>query len=180
LLRKANSSVQVKDSELNNTELRNWKAVQEKLQSHQLELPAIADFHMSKSVGCSVQSQASPTVTKTRAKGQAFWIIDKGPGQSFAKRRLDVKDYAALQGWDTDAQKNYLKIGSNRFLTDSELREALGNGFNMAVFEAILQKLLHCHLEATEAIHAGGVETFELPDEESDPGTKVVPRRKVR
>ena len=46
LLRKANSSVQVKDSELNNTELRNWKAVQEKIQSHQLELPAIADFHM--------------------------------------------------------------------------------------------------------------------------------------
>jgi DNA-cytosine methyltransferase len=185
LLRKANSSVQVKDSELNNSELRNWKAVQEKIQSHQLELPAIADFHMSKSFGCSVQSQASPTVTKTRAKGQAFWIIDKGPGQSFVKRRLDATDYAALQGWDADAQKNYLKIGSNRFLTDSELREALGNGFNMAVFEAILQKLLHCHLEATEAIHAGG-EVLEGTDEESDPGTKVgtkvVPclRRKVR
>ena len=55
----------------------------------------------------------------------------------------------------------------------------------MAVFEAILQKLLHCHLEATEAIHAGG-EVLEGTDEESDPGTKVgtkvVPclRRKVR
>ena len=72
-----------------------------------------------------------------------------------------------------------MKIGSNRFLTDSELREALGNGFNMAVFEAILQKLLHCHLEATEAIHAGG-EVLEGTDEESDPGAKVGNGTKVR
>ena len=182
LLRKANSSVQVKDSELNNTELRNWKAVQEKIQSHQLELPAIADFHMSKSFGCSVQSQASPTVTKTRAKGQAFWIIDKGPGQSFVKRRLDATDYAALQGWDADAQKKYLKIGRNKLLTDSELREALGNGFNLAVFEAILNKLLQCHLDATEAIHAGrrATQKEEESDEESDQGKKVGPRARGR
>jgi DNA-cytosine methyltransferase len=180
LLRKANSSVQVKDSELNNTELRNWKAVQEKLQSHQLKLPAIADFHMSKSVGCSVQSLCSPTITKTRARGQAFWLIDRIRNGSlteghFVKRRLDVTDYAALQGWDADSQKNYLKIGRNRFLTDAELREALGNGFNMAVFEAILQKLLLCHLDAAEAIHA----EVGVPDEGSDPGTKVGPRRKI-
>ena len=155
-----------------------------KLESHQLKLPAIADFHMSKSVGCSVQSLSSPTITKTRARAQAFWLIDRIRNGSlteghFVKRRLDVTDYAALQGWDADAQKNYLKIGRNRFLTDTELREALGNGFNMAVFEAILQKLLLCHLDAAEAIHAKVDET----DEEGPrlvPGTLVGPRRKVR
>jgi site-specific DNA-cytosine methylase len=175
LLRKASTGTQVKDSELNYTELRNWQAVQQQIQSHQLRLPAIADFHMSKSFGCSVQSQASPTITKSRAKAQAFWIIDQGPGQSFVKRRLDATDYAALQGWDADAQKKYLKIGRNKLLTDSELREALGNGFNLAVFEAILNKLLQCHLDATEAIHAEIVS-----DEESDPGTKVGPRARGR
>ena len=187
LLRKASTGTQVKDSELNYTELRNWQAVQQQIQSHQLRLPAIADFHMSKSFGCSVQSQASPTITKSRAKAQAFWIIDQGPGQSFVKRRLDVTDYAALQGWDADAQKNYLKFGRNKLLTDSELREALGNGFNLAVFEAILNKLLQCHYDATEAIHAGRRATQkekesdeELSDEESDPGKKVGPRARGR
>jgi site-specific DNA-cytosine methylase len=173
LLRKASSATQVKDSELTNTELRNWQAVQQKNQSQQLKLPAIADFHMSKSFGCSVQSEVSPTITKSRAKAQAFWLIDKARSKGseglahFVKRRLDCKDYAALQGWSPDAQKNYLQIGKNKLLTDSELREALGNGFNMAVVETIIQKLLQCHLEATEAIHA---ETHQLPtDEESDP-----------
>ena len=176
LLRKASSATQVKDSELTNTELRNWQAVQQKNQSQQLKLPAIADFHMSKSFGCSVQSEVSPTITKSMAKAQAFWLIDKACSKGslteghFVKRRLDVKDYAALQGWDADAQKNYLKIGRNKLLTDSELREALGNGFNMAVVETIIQKLLQCHLEATEAIHAESVS-----DEESDPDT-VSPR----
>ena len=134
-----------------------------------------------------MQSQASPTITKSRAKAQAFWIIDQGPGQSFVKRRLDATDYAALQGWDADAQKKYLKIGRNKLLTDSELREALGNGFNLAVFEAILNKLLQCHYDATEAIHAGRRATQkekesdeELSDEESDPGKKVGPRARGR
>ena len=45
----------------------------------------------------------------------------------------------------------------------------------MDVFEAILQKLLLCHLDAAEAIHA----EVDVPDEE-DPGTMVGPRRKVR
>ena len=187
LLRKASSATQVKDSELNYTELRNWQAVQQKIQSHQLRLPAIADFHMSKSFGCSVQSQVSPTITASRAKAQAFWLIDKISNGSlteghFVKRRLDATDYAALQGWDADAQKKYLKIGRNKLLTDSELREALGNGFNLAVFEAILNKLLQCHLDATEAIHAGrrATQKEEESDEESDQGKKVGPRARGR
>ena len=100
----------------------------------------------------------------------------------FVKRRLDATDYAALQGWDADAQKKYLKIGRNKLLTDSELREALGNGFNLAVFEAILNKLLQCHLDATEAIHAGrrATQKEEESDEESDQGKKVGPRARGR
>jgi DNA-cytosine methyltransferase len=183
LLRKANSSLQVKDSELNNTELRNWRTVQGKL-SQQTEFPVIADFHMSESFGASFQSQRSPTITKTRARGQAFWLIDKISNGSltegrFVKRRLDVSDYAALQGWDTAAQKNYLKIGRNRFLTDSELREALGNGFNIAVFEAILQNLLLCHFNATEAIHAR-CDEIRLAIEEDSELRLMHPRWKVR
>ena len=55
LLRKANSYLQVKDTELNNTELRNWRAVQQKLQSQPTTYPVIADFHMSNTFGTSVQ-----------------------------------------------------------------------------------------------------------------------------
>ena len=95
------------------------------------------------------------------------------------KRRLDVSDYAALQGWDTVAQKNYLKIDRNRFLADSELREALGNGFNMVVFEAILQNMLLCHCDAAEAIHTRcnqDIDCFE-----KDSGLRLMrPRWKVR
>ena len=125
LLRKANSCLQVKDTELNNTELRNWRAVQQKLQSQPTKYPVIADFHMSNTFGTSVQELTSPTITKTRARGQAFWLIDKISNGSlteghFVKRRLDVSDYAALQVWDTDAQKNYLKLeGTASLLTQS-------------------------------------------------------------
>ena len=187
LLRKANSCLQVKDTELNNTELRNWRAVQQKLQSQLTKYPVIADFHMSNTFGTSVQELTSPTITKTRARGQAFWLIDKISNGSlteghFVKRRLDVSDYAALQGWDTDAQKNYLKIGRNRFLTDSELREALGNGFNMVVFEAILQNILLCHFDVAEARYRPysrcdqDIDCFE-----KDSGLRLMrPRWKVR
>ena len=89
--------------------------MQQKLQSQQTKCPVIADFHMSKSFGTSVQERTSPTITKTRARGQAFWLMDRIRNSSlteghFVKRRLDVSDYAALQGWDTDAQNNYLKM----------------------------------------------------------------------
>ena len=62
-----------------------------------------------------------------------------------AKRRLDVSDYAALRGWDKTAQGGDLKLGNNRFLSESEMLEALGNGFNVCVFEAILWRILICH-----------------------------------
>ena len=91
------------------------------------------------------------------------------------KRRLDVSDYAALQGWDTAAQKSYLIIGRNRFLTDSELREALGNGFDMVVFEAIHQQLLLCHCDAAVAIHT----TDNHTTDEENSGTKVRPRHRL-
>ena len=185
LLRKASSATQVKDSELTNTELRNWQAVQQQIKSQQLKLPAIADFHMSKSFGCSVQSEVSPTITKSRAKAQAFWLIDKACSKGslteghFVKRRLDVKDYAALQGWDPDAQKNYLKFGRKK--TNCSQIQNSGRHWGMAstwlwlkpssrnfcsatsrqprpsTQRACLMRSptqTQCHLDATEAIHA--------------------------
>ena len=85
----------------------------------------------------------------------------------FYKRRLDVNDDAALQGWDSKSRRNYLGIG--RFyphclqrwdskarshhsavlpsspLSTTQLLEALGNGFSVNVFEALFKQMLMCY-----------------------------------
>ena len=78
MLRRANDCQQVKDADLNYTELRNWTAVQERLASRPKRFPVVADYHTSSAFRTSLQEEASPTMTKTRAKGKAFWIIDQG------------------------------------------------------------------------------------------------------
>ena len=62
-----------------------------------------------------------------------------------AKRRLDISDYAALQGWDKSAQAGYLKLGKNRNLNDSQILEAIGNGYNVKVVDAILHWVFLCN-----------------------------------
>ena len=152
MLRRANDCQQVKDADLNYTELRNWTAVQERLARKAHAFPVVADFYMSTAFGTSLQEQTSLTITKTRARGKAFWLIDKVQkkpfGKVLVKRRLDVSDDAALQGWDKEAQVGYLKIGNNRFLSESVMLEALGIGFNVCVFETILWRILICHANA--------------------------------
>ena len=85
MLRRANDCQQVEDADLNHTELRNWKAVQERLASPLTRFPVVADFHMCTAFGTSLQEEASPTITKTRARGKACWLIDKVQKGSFGK-----------------------------------------------------------------------------------------------
>ena len=87
--------------------------MQKRLASPLTRFPVVADFHRSSAFGTSLQEEASPTITKTRARGKALWLIDKvrfGSLQGvLAKRSLDVSDHAALQGWDKAAQVRYLE-----------------------------------------------------------------------
>ena len=101
VLRGTNLSPQVPDYELNHTELRNWIAVRDELLrlGTSVGYPIIADFHQSSVFGTSWQSRKSPTVTKTRAGSRAFWIVNRN-GDGFEKRKLDLTDYATLQGWE--------------------------------------------------------------------------------
>ena len=73
----------VADSDLNFTELRNWNKIKEQLQAkmnlNSVEFPVIGDFHMSESFGTSWQEQKSPTITKTRARGEACFLYRQAP-----------------------------------------------------------------------------------------------------
>ena len=105
------------------------------------------------------------TITKNRAQSRAFWIIDKSrDGLGFSKRRLTVRDYAQLMGWDKKSQTQYLGIdqfhcprnanqplparlkgveyGSK--LSQSQLLAGLGNSFSVPVFQAIAENILKC------------------------------------
>ena len=125
-----------------------------------IKMPIIADFQMSKTFGTSWQSRKCPTITKARAGGRAFWLVDQvdfGPGtdeHGFVKRRLDASDYATLQGWDKVGQQKYLGIRSwandeddvqkNPELSKGQLLGALGNSFSITVVAAIMENLLQC------------------------------------
>ena len=61
---------------------------------------------------------------------------------------MSVPDIASLQRWDNDTQMDYLHIGNHshiagKFLSETKLLGALGNGFFCHVFEAIFRNLLH-------------------------------------
>ena len=143
LLPPAKQHSAITDRKLNFTERRNWELIQQEMETKDAKFPVIADFHQSTAFGTSWHSHYCPTITKTRAKGRAFWLIDKRGGD-LCKRRLDVEDYAALQGWDRFGQKDYLRIGSKDFMRKAKMLEALGNGFSVTVFQAIFYKYLKC------------------------------------
>ena len=104
------------------------------------------------------------TITKARAQQRAFWIIDKSrDGLGFSKRRLEVRDYAQLMGWDNKSQTQYLGIKQFHcsrnpmaplrarlkgdtlpWLSDSQLLAGLGNSFSVPVFQAIAENMLKC------------------------------------
>ena len=110
LVPSSSSGRQVEDWELTYTEKRNWHEIKRKLEERtDVKFPVIGDFHQSKAYGCSYKEGKSPTITKARAGGRAFWIINKD-ASGLSKRRLEVGDYAQLMGWDKKSQKNYLGI----------------------------------------------------------------------
>ena len=102
LVASSRSGQQVEDWELTYTELRNWIGIKCQLEDRtDVKYPAIGDFQQSKAFGFSWQERKSMTITQSRAQNKAFWIIDKSrDGLGFSKRRLTVRDYAQLMGWD--------------------------------------------------------------------------------
>ena len=159
------SGQQVEDWELTYTELRNWTGIRGQLEARtDVKYPVIGDFQQSKAFGISLQERKCMTITKSRAQQRAFWIIDKCKDGSLTKRRLNIRDYAQLMGWDKKSQTHYLGIdqfhcprndsqplpvrikgvsyGSK--LSQSQLLAALGNSFSVAVFQAIAEGLLRC------------------------------------
>jgi DNA-cytosine methyltransferase len=160
------SGPQVDDCELSNTERRNWIGIKNTLNDRtDVKYPVIGDFQQSKAFGISWQERKSPTITKARAGQRAFWIIDKlKDGLGFSKRRLEVRDYAQLMGWDNKSQTQYLGIDKQFHcsrnpmaplparlkgdtlpqLSQSQLLAALGNSFSVPVFQAIAENMLKC------------------------------------
>jgi len=160
------SGPQVEDCELSNTERRNWIGIKNTLNDRtDVKYPVIGDFQQSKAFGISWQERKSPTITKARAGQRAFWIIDKlKDGLGFSKRRLEVRDYATLMGWDNKSQTQYLGIDKQFHcsrnpmaplparlkgdtlpqLSQSQLLAALGNSFSVPVFQAIAENMLKC------------------------------------
>ena len=159
------SGQQVEDWELTYTESRNWNGIRGQLEARSdVKFPVIGDFQQSKAFGLSLQERKCMTITKSRAQSRAFWIIDKCKDGSLTKRRLTVRDYAQLMGWDKKSQTQYLGIdqfhcprndsqplpvrikgvsyGSK--LSQSQLLAALGNSFSVPVFQAIVEGLLRC------------------------------------
>ena len=164
LVASSTSGHQVEDWELTNTERRNWTAIMQVLKDRKdVKYPVIGDFQQSKAFGISWQDRKSMTITKSRAQARAFWIIDRD-GSVFSKRRLTVRDYAQLQGWDKKSQTHYLAIdqfhcprnanqplpvllkgvnyGSK--LSQAQLLAGLGNSFSVPVFQAIAENILKC------------------------------------
>ena len=160
------SGPQVDDCELSNTERRNWIGIKHQLEDRtDVKYPVIGDFQQSKAFGLSWQEHKSMTITKARAQQRAFWIIDKSrDGLGFSKRRLEVRDYAQLMGWDNKSQTQYLGIDKQFHcsrnpmaplparlkgdtlpqLSQSQLLAALGNSFSVPVFQAIAENMLKC------------------------------------
>ena len=160
------SGPQVEDCELSNTERRNWIGIKHQLKDRtDVKYPVIGDFQQSKAFGISWQERKSMTITKSRAQSRAFWIINKSrDGLGFSKRRLTVRDYAQLMGWDKKSQTQYLGIdqfhcprnanqplsaplkgveyGSK--LSQCQLLAGLGNSFSVPVFQAIAGNMLKC------------------------------------
>ena len=133
------------DEELTYTENRNWKKIKKHLVANQdrFRYPVIGDFHQSEKFGVSMQDRKSPTITKSRARARAFFLITK----ELQKRRLTVTDFAKLQGWPTELQRSWLGIQDN-VLPETKLLEALGNGFSCHVFEAIFKQLLYARISS--------------------------------
>ena len=166
LVASSTSGPLVEDWELTNTELRNWTAIKCQLKDRKdVKYPVIGDFQQSKAFGISWQDRKCPTITKSRAQARAFWIIDRSrDGSGFSKRRLTVRDYASLMGWDKKSQTQYLaieqfhcpknaneplpkclkgvKYGSK--LSQAQLLAGLGNSFSVPVFSAIAENILKC------------------------------------
>ena len=166
LVASSTSGRQVEDWELTCTELRNWTGIKRQLKDRtDVKYPVIGDFQQSKAFGISFQERKAPTITKSRAQARAFWIIDRSrDGSGFSKRRLTVRDYASLMGWDKKSQTQYLAIeqfhcprnanqplpvrlkgveyGSK--LSQSQLLAGLGNSFSVPVFQAIAENILKC------------------------------------
>ena len=165
LVASSTSGQQVQDWELTNTERRNWTAIMQVLKDRKdVKYPVIGDFQQSRAFGISWQERKSMTITKSRAQARAFWIIDKSRDGSFSKRRLTVRDYAQLMGWDKKSQTHYLaidqfhcprnanqplpvplkgvKYGSK--LSQAQLLAGLGNSFSVPVFQAIAENILKC------------------------------------
>ena len=166
LVASSTSGRQVEDWELTNTERRNWTGIKRQLKDRtDVKYPVIGDFQQSKAFGISWQQRKCMTITKSRAQQRAFWIIDKSrDGLGFSKRRLTVRDYAQLMGWDKKSQTQYLGIdqfhcprnanqplparlkgveyGSQ--LSQSQLLAGLGNSFSVPVFQAIAENMLKC------------------------------------
>ena len=103
--------------------------------------PVIGDFHQLENFGVSMQDQKAPTISRARARGKGFFVID----ENLQKHRLTVTDIANLQGWPTELQHSWLGIQDN-VLPETKLIEALGNGFSCHVFEAIFRQLLYARV----------------------------------
>ena len=108
----------------------------------------------------------------------------KKDGLGFAKRRLNLRDYAQLQGWDKKSQTQYLDIPRNSNqalrsnLSQSQLLAALGNSFSVPVFQAIAENMLKCFngLKAkSDFDDSDSDEPPTDPDEWQDPNDKKGP-----
>ena len=136
----------------NNTIQRNWGLVEGLLDSKRWcdhKGPWIADLMQSPSHGPYV-SAAVPTITKSHAPCNAYWLVvvdaasesekdskpEPGKKRKYKKRPLTVKDVLLAQGWTATAATTKFKD-----IPEKALLAALGNGMSFNVMKSLWSSL---------------------------------------
>ena len=120
------------------TEKRNWTACKAAFKEEKVfankDATLVADLHQSEAFKHHFLLNACPTVTKTRASGNAFWLVKLIDGK-LVRRPIHTDEYLKVQAWPTHLAKQLMASG----LDERELREAAGNGFSFNVIERLLE-----------------------------------------
>ena len=137
------------------TEKRNWTACKAAFKEEKVfankDATLVADLHQSQAFKHHFLLNACPTITKTRASANAFWLVKLIDGK-LVRRTIRTDEYLKVQAWPTHLAKQLMASD----LDERELREAAGNGFSFNVIERLLEDCTDLLME--HAKHVAAVE----------------------
>ena len=85
------------------TEKRNWNATLQNWKDADngpsICESAIVDMHASEGFGAHAMVEQCPTITKSRAEQNGYWVVFRAGNEKYYKRQLEDEEYCKLQGW---------------------------------------------------------------------------------